>query len=210
MAGRRRSARTKLRDFHVTTRVGVRLVRHVPDFRFILDDLTCCSDQQLHSRKLDPITLLTLLALKHARTAPDLGELLLSWRPLMKAAVRLPGGREALAQILRYVAEVSNRVDRAFLLEELIPSLDDDDVRETTMTLAEELRAEGREQGLEKGLEQGCLQGRRDMLLRQLSRRFGELPQSAIDRVNAAAAEWLDAWAVRIFDAQSLDAAIAG
>ncbi len=157
-------------------------------------NLTRCTDEQLHNRGLDPITLLTLLSLKHARTAEDLGALLLSWVPLMKAAVRLPGGRAALELILRDLAEVSERLDRAFLLEELLPSLDDDDVRETTMTLAEEL----------------IEHGQRQMLLRQLRRRFGELPQSAIDRLNAATAERLDAWAVGIFDAQSLEEALAG
>ncbi len=146
--------------------------------------------------------LLTALSLKYARTAKDLGKLLLSWVPLMKAAVHVPGGREDLGLILRYLAEVSDRVGRVFLLEELIPSLDDDDARETTMTLAEELRAEGREQGV--------LQGRRDLLLRLLRRRFGELPQSAIERVNTAAVEQIDAWAVSLLDAQTLAEALDG
>ncbi len=77
------------------------------------------------------------------------------------------------------------------------------------MTLAEELRAEGREQGLEQGLTQGCLQERREILLRQLRRRFGELPPSVIERIHAATAERLIAWVDGIFDARSLDDAIA-
>jgi len=44
---------------------------------------------------------------------------------------------------------------------------------------AERFMEKGREEGLEQGLKKGIRQGEAQMLLRQLSLRFGDLPQSA-------------------------------
>ncbi len=183
------------------------------DFRFILDDLTRCSDEDLFARALDAISLLTLLGLKHARTDEDLCPRLLSWTWVMDDAARCPGGPEAVKRFFRYLAMVSKRVSRAFVKEELMPRLDDESAREAGLTLAEQWIEEGREkglkQGIEQGIEQGLEQGRRDLLHRLLEERFGALPPSAIEQVAAASSGQLDRWAVRLFHAQSLEEALA-
>ncbi len=43
------------------------------------------------------------------------------------------------------------------------------------------------------------------MLLRQLARRFGALPDEAVDRVRAADIAALEEWGLRLLDAASLD-----
>ena len=81
------------------------------------------------------------------------------------------------------------------------------------MTLAEMLRAEGREEGLKKGLEQGLEkgreqgldQGRREVLLRVLHQRFGEIAPAVAQRIAEASADSLDGWIARIFDALSIE-----
>lgn len=161
------------------------------DFGFILDDLTQSSDDLLRSRAMDAISIVTLLALKHARTAQDLQERLLSWASLMSEAARAPGGRDALLLVLRYLALVSDRMKPAFL-DKLLPVLDVE-VREMTMTLAEMLK------------EQGRMEEKRRMLLRQLQKRFGELPPSIAQRIADAKIEELDAWAMSILDVRSLE-----
>lgn len=45
----------------------------------------------------------------------------------------------------------------------------------------------------------------RDLLLRQLTRRFGSLPADVVARVQQAGTHELEAWADRILDATSLD-----
>jgi predicted transposase YdaD len=162
------------------------------DFRFLLDDLTRSSDDQLRGRALDAASLLTLLMLKHARSADDLRERLLSWASLMSQVVRAPGGREALALVLRYLSIVSERVGRTFVNEQFVSALEDVATKEATMTLAEEWMQEGK----------------RKLLVRLLQSRFGELPQRAIERLNEATEERIDEWAVGLFDAETLDEAL--
>ena len=69
---------------------------------------------------------------------------------------------------------------------------------------------EGREEGREEGLVQGRLQALRDTLSRQLTRRFGELPDWATERLTAATAEQLEAWADEILVAGSLQEVFEG
>ncbi len=65
---------------------------------------------------------------------------------------------------------------------------------------------QGLEQGLEKGLEQGMQQGQAKVLIRQLERRFGELPQWARDRLDAGAPEALEAWTDAVLSAATIEA----
>jgi flagellar biosynthesis/type III secretory pathway protein FliH len=46
-------------------------------------------------------------------------------------------------------------------------------------------RQQGRQEGLQVGLQQGLQVGERRMLLRLLTERFGPLPQTLIDRIEA-------------------------
>jgi hypothetical protein len=78
---------------------------------------------------------------------------------------------------------------------------------------AERFMEKGREEGLEKGLEQGLeqgvkkgiRQGEAQMLLRQLTLRFGHLPLSAREQVESADADTLLRWSERILTASTLD-----
>jgi hypothetical protein len=61
------------------------------------------------------------------------------------------------------------------------------------------------EQGLEKGLEQGEVKGKRNLLRRQLEKKFGPLSPEAIHRLDSWPAERLEEVADKILDARSLD-----
>ena len=65
-------------------------------------------------------------------------------------------------------------------------------------------RREGLEEGLEQGREEGREEGQRRTLQRQLTRRFGELPGWATERLAAATAEQLESWADEVLVAGSL------
>jgi hypothetical protein len=64
---------------------------------------------------------------------------------------------------------------------------------------------QGLEQGIEKGVERGIRQGEAQMLLRQLTLRFGVLPQSAHAQVQSADADTLLRWSERVLTASTLD-----
>jgi hypothetical protein len=74
------------------------------------------------------------------------------------------------------------------------------------------------EQGLSQGLSQGRQEGRREgrqegqleLVTRQLTRRFGPLPDWATARLQAADASQLEQWADRVLDAPSLEAVFIG
>lgn len=61
--------------------------------------------------------------------------------------------------------------------------------------------AEGRELGREEGREQGSLL----VLQRQLTRRFGPLDDSTLQRLQQAGAQELECWTDNILDAKTLD-----
>ncbi len=66
---------------------------------------------------------------------------------------------------------------------------------------AERFMEKGREEGVQKGIRQGEAQ----MLLRQLTLRFGVLPQSALEHVESADADTLLRWSERVLSAATLD-----
>ena len=64
---------------------------------------------------------------------------------------------------------------------------------------------EGQQQGLQQGLQQGSQQEAAIILQRQLECKFGNLPQSAIDKIRSADASTIETWALRIFDVTSVN-----
>ncbi len=67
---------------------------------------------------------------------------------------------------------------------------------------------EGVEQGLERGLEQGVEQARldqRELLLEQLSDKFGSVPAWAVQQLQGATLAELRTWAKRIIKSASLE-----
>ncbi len=59
--------------------------------------------------------------------------------------------------------------------------------------------------GLRRGRLEGRLEGQVDLLLRQLARRFGEVPEVVTERVRSATAEQLETWSLNFVDAVTLD-----
>ena len=76
---------------------------------------------------------------------------------------------------------------------------------EAFMTTAEMIAKEGEARGEARGLAQGQAQGKAELVLRQLTLRFGALPQAARSRVATATTEELDLFAERVLTASTLD-----
>lgn len=77
----------------------------------------------------------------------------------------------------------------------------------------QEGRQEGRQEGLEKGLQEGLQKGKimgalltqQNMLIRQLQRKFTDVPHDVILQIQATnESEILDEWMLQILDADSL------
>lgn len=67
--------------------------------------------------------------------------------------------------------------------------------------LTERLLNEGRQEGRQKGRQKGEL----NLLIRQLTRRFGPLDVATQQRLNQASSDELEHWADNILDAGTLD-----
>jgi len=108
---------------------------------------------------------------------------------------------------------------REYLLRDLKPELDvpeSYDLGEVTMQFAERIKEQirqreqsalqqGLQKGLQQGLQKGVLQGEALLLQRQLTRRFGPLPEWARQRLHDATSDELETWADRVLDAQRLE-----
>ncbi|MFA7241728.1 MAG: Rpn family recombination-promoting nuclease/putative transposase [Sulfuricellaceae bacterium] len=88
----------------------------------------------------------------------------------------------------------------------VLPQLDD--LQELRVMLAERLEewAHGyKAEGMQQGMLQGMQQGEGILLRRQLTRRFGALPNAIETRLAEAAIDQLEIWGDRVLDAKSLD-----
>jgi len=70
---------------------------------------------------------------------------------------------------------------------------------------ADKLMAIARAEGEAIGEAIGACEGRRQMLREQLLRRFGSIPKRRLAQLSKATKEVLDAWALRLLDAKTID-----
>lgn len=189
-----------------------------PRLVHLLDDLTTTDEATLRGRDMTPMATLTLLALRSLPGSPGhkVPAAIARWGDLLRAVDRSCdslSAADALAAFACYVVEVTD-----VLLEDLDHAFADHlhVHKETTMTTAERLRAEGRAKGLQdghreghreghqEGLAAGRNEGRAALLRLLLEQRFGPLPDSASARLAAADATQLEGFAVRLLDARCL------
>jgi hypothetical protein len=97
-----------------------------------------------------------------------------------------------------------NEVEAAVLREVLKEIVPGQETRVMSIA-AEQWKAEGIQIGEIRGKAKGIEAGKADLLLRQLRRRFGTLPESAQARVLSASEDQLNEWADNILDARTLD-----
>ena len=167
----------------------------LPRFQFVLDDLGTTSDDAIRARAMSALGRFVLWCLKHARRQGLFEHELGRWSDVVREAWNAPDGGAAIRMIFRYIFEVDDRltVDE---LKRLATTTIGEDVEEEIVTLADRLREEGRQKGERTG--------ERKVLLKQLTLRFGQLPDAALARVNAAGVEQLEAWAERVLTALTL------
>ena len=164
---------------------------HVLDFRYSLLDLGRIDDGGLSKAERLRVG---LLILKHGSRDGDLHHTLVR---LGRAALAL--GPDDLIALVRYIMAEPNAVEAAILrnaLREIVPG------QETRlMTIADEFRAEG----ILIGEARGAARGKAEILLRQLRRRFGSVPEDRAERISGASDDQLNTWAETILDAATLD-----
>ncbi len=182
---------------------GSELGRFVPDFQLLVDDLRRTSDDDLASRALAAFAKVALWLLRDGRVRSRLVEKMPKWVGLLDG---LP--RPWLAAIVNYLSAITNdpMIWDAFRvnLRKLAPRAEED-----VMTLAEQWfnqgRAEGEAKGRAEGRAEGEAKGRAEVLLKQLTLKFGEPSERHRARLARASVAELDTWAERVLFATTLE-----
>ena len=122
--------------FDIPDTVRPALAPHLVRFTYLLDDLSEIPDDRLRARAMTALGRLVEACFKHARTRPDLLEILSGWADVLRDVVSAPNGLEALALVMRYILVVNDHVEpetlRAFLERVAGP-----DTKDTIMTAGE-------------------------------------------------------------------------
>ncbi len=163
----------------------------VPEFEFHLVDLAEWPIEKLRGDVLLRAILAAMRVVRERDWVARLEEL----APLLNGALRENDSR-FVRTCLEYVMGRSGEVD----LEDFRGRLDRlklGEIREDVMTFAEQLIREGR--------REGRLEEARAILRRQLSRRFGTLPEWAELRLSGATTSELEDWSERLLDAPNLE-----
>jgi hypothetical protein len=203
------------------------LAPHLPELRFLLDDLGGMPMELLEQRPMTDYGRLALLLLKRVRQSPDVVADLWRWMEMAARVLRRPAGREALTLLLVYILDVLDTVPEGLpaALEEGLGREGRDAYMSAAQKLIDQGRSEGRKEGRSEGRKEGRSEGRKEgrsegrkegriegrvegqaeMLLRQVAARFGAPPPAIAARVRAASVEELGGWAERILTAASVE-----
>jgi hypothetical protein len=116
---------------------------------------------------------------------------------LIAAVHHAPRGQHGFAGVESYLLEITDLTPEQLrdVVQRAIGTGDE------LMSTAERLRKEGEARGEARGRSQHGV----ETLLRLLTRRFGSIPESIVQRVSAATITELDCWTDRILDAKHLD-----
>ena len=172
------------------------------DMRILLDDLERCTEPELRRAGMTALAQLTLLCLRFLRawTAAEALAGIDRWSDLLVAVDRDEGppmGQDAIEKIAWYCLHVTEipaeELHRTF--ERILQRPE-----ETIMSTAEKLKREGRVEGR----VEGEAKGRAELLLRQLTKRFGPPSTATVTRIRAASIAELDGWGERLLDAKTL------
>jgi len=119
----------------------------------------------------------------------------INWMMVLPQSHQRRYWQEVLKLDKEYKMELMNPLEQMFF---------DDGVEAGLKQGMEKGLKQGREQGLEQGLEKGRKEGAVALLERQLTQRFGPLPQTARNKLAKASAAQLESWADALLEAQSL------
>jgi predicted transposase YdaD len=171
--------------------------------RFVLDDLRVTPDDALMERRVTDLVRVALVVMKHVTS----GHLLDQFVRLRDEVSRLLATEEGcigLSGILWYIETVHPNLKQVDIISHLGP-LVGPELANTMETYEETLRRMWIEKHRRLARDEGRNEGQQELLLRQLTRRFGTLPEAITARVASAGHEELMRWFDRSLDAASLD-----
>jgi hypothetical protein len=141
---------------------------------------------------------------ERVQDAPDVITFMAQHAEDVRALDATEQGRVWLGRLLSYIRFANPGIDRE-TIRHLLASLLGRGIEPIMQTFDEMAAQHFADEVLERIHDRAVEKGQRAVLLRQLGRRFGALPEAITERVARAGADELDRWADRILDAVSLD-----
>jgi predicted transposase/invertase (TIGR01784 family) len=174
----------------------------VPGFKLLIDDLAHLTNEDLKARALEAFPKLVLWALRDARNADRLLDNLEHWSDEFDEVLRTGSGIAAVSLILRYVAQVCEHLHYQQFREKIREQLPE--AERSAMTMAEELMEMGRAE-----VRAEADAALRQLLLKLLARKFGEVPLEYSAAIETGTAEQLERYAERIVVVDTIAAVFA-
>ena len=176
----------------------------LPDFSYVVDDLHSSDDDDLRRRSLANQGRLALWLLRDARDGAAILRRLSSWADELEALARSPGGEDALALLVRYVANTAKDLHLAEfrdILKGRAPAAES-----VTMTIAEQLRAEGKAEGRTEGRVEGAVERAAVSVVTVLEARGLVVAPAIRKRIDACRElDMLQHWLVRAATVEAAD-----
>jgi hypothetical protein len=195
------TAPTQVADLILPAPVGLDTYR--PRFHYLLIDETRYAE---HPAPATKNFVAALFGLENSRTPDDLRAVVVKLIASLGAPEQAPLHRAFATWIQRVLPArlpgvKLNAIADLKELENMLAKR----VKEWTREWERQGLEKGMQKGMEQGLQQGLQQGEAAVLVRQLTRKFGELPPEARRRIESADAETLLSWSERVLDASKLD-----
>ncbi|WP_024802588.1 Rpn family recombination-promoting nuclease/putative transposase [Nocardia sp. BMG51109] len=168
---------------------------YMPQFRFLLDDVSRLGLEALRERDLTPAARTVLVLQQIVPGNDQVVEDILKWlADDLRALEAGPNAARKLQIVISYVMKVGDPDPGKLAagMAQIGPRAE-----EATMTLAERLEARGR--------EEGRAEERAAVLIELMTDRFGTLPVATIQRVESASPDQLRAWTKRVLRAQTIE-----
>jgi len=184
------------------------LAPHLIQLPYVLDDLATIPDAALRNRAETALATAATALLKHGRYHPNIAAFITEWRDVLRRVLQASNGADAFAWVVQYLVQVNESFAPPQLYDVIGRELGPQ-AKDTAMTIAEQLIAQGKREGKAEGLEEGELRALRRVLLMQARKRFGEASTQMLHRIERASSAQLDTWIGRLHSATSLDELIA-
>lgn len=196
-------------DFHALFDMPPGCAPFVPQFRFILVDLTALDPAVVLDWATSACARMGLLVMQSARSPAHIDELLDSWENLIVQVMAEPFEDGALAVIFRYILAV--RGDEAYhRAVQVLTKYEQEHSGGTMESIAQKLIKEGIKEGIQEGIKEGQSRGQQSMLLSVIRQRLGEVPESVRAEIAAANDEDLQRWLMRALRSNSVEELLAG
>ena len=153
---------------HLMRGTHKQLLAYIPDFSFVLVDLSEYSDDQIKGAILSRAG---LLLLKHVFT-PGYEKKFPEILSLLRTLLEKQTGLQYIETIIRYILNTAEDMAVADLKNMVEKNLSADQ-GEMIMTLAEKIKQEGIQEGIKQGIQQGIRQGLIEAIEMGLHLRFG-------------------------------------